>query len=674
MKFIKFVFFLAACSLSMNYARAQTAHSYSSGETPYSSGRKDFCAEDAKERFSHLNEITKSDVAEIEELKKNIREFDAKKKIIEDLKNIRNDYLNTVESISSDTVSKNIKMESVAKFKNLLRNAMTLNAISLLVKNNNFSKSNIISPLEMLCAPNSANSMLALCKTYNPKNLFPFVAWSRSTETNAIDKTLLNFSTSMKLASADESMSVEIGKIYESIPQNLDPQVILEMSVKAPTLTELVLNAKSKTDVSNCLNNNNNSCENLISNPADRENLNAILGKEGSLFQSNISKEYAQVKGQINNKNSEELAKILSSYDDPATANEENNRTIINNKTNKVLAYSENLFKKEHPNADASVTPNAFPAINFSDEEYNKFKSTCLLDSALKGKELKSAILACKSHVETLVAKLEYEKNKISEQTDKLKAKLNQLLNNNPKLEKIEKLKQYIAQRYLRDCPQARESDIALLTSNVLTIKCDNADKGRLDIGNMQDLSNSFAKILGRIQVGNNITKTKGDNGAFSKPEMAIYNDYCRDNNPDATIIETCKDIRVEHDRLSGLRDTKDWDEFNQKYWVENSKTNKVGYDVYEKKSNARIFGEGLSQSINKIYPIWFGNFQLNSQIDSMTNQALYMKQMNYMNNPTSPWMLNNPYFQGNYFGTAGAFTGFGATTMPTTNGFNFSK
>jgi hypothetical protein len=66
----------------------------------------------------------------------------------------------------------------------------------------------------------------------------------------------------------------------------------------------------------------------------------------------------------------------------------------------------------------------------------------------------------------------------------------------------------------------------------------------------------------------------------------------------------------------------------------------------------------------------------LNSQIDMMTNQGLYLKQMNYMNDPNSPWMLNNPYFQGNYYNTT--FTGFDAnptttpTTTTTTGGFGF--
>ena len=69
-------------------------------------------------------------------------------------------------------------------------------------------------------------------------------------------------------------------------------------------------------------------------------------------------------------------------------------------------------------------------------------------------------------------------------------------------------------------------------------------------------------------------------------------------------------------------------------------------------------------------------NFQFSNQLDLMTNQAMYMKQYQYMNTPTSPWMMNST-FQGNYFNTFGTFTGFGSTTPSTSSGvtgFNFSN
>jgi hypothetical protein len=670
MKFTKCVFFLTAYSLSMNFALADA-------QTPYAYGRKDFCNGEAKERLTKLNEMTQNDVKEIESLKTSINDLEAKKKILEDLKSIRNDYLSTMESITAggeSKIKKDIKINSIEKFKSLLRNATTLNAISLLTKNNLLAK--IITPnIESLCESDAANAKLVMCKAYNPKHLSWGVRQWRNTEITAIDKTLLNFSNTMDKVSDVQGMTLEINGILDSIPQKIEPQFVLEvLANKAPNLMEILSNAQTKTEVENCLNNNSLSCENLISDPANRPKLNALLGQESQEVQADLTDHYSQVKNQISVKYTTDLSKILSSYNNPLdVGSDEINKTIINEKTNQVLAYSEKLFKANHPNASPTDTPNAFTAINFSDDEYLKFKKDCLINDSLDGGALSKQISVCVNHVKDLVLKIDSEKNKIAERSSDLRAKLDTLLNHNPKLEKIEKLKQYVAQRYVRSCPQAREPDTQFLTSNVLAIKCNTNNRSSLMSG-IQDLGNMFSNVLGRMQSGNSVTQTKGDLGAFSKPEMNVYNEFCKDNNPDPTITETCRDITDEHNRLSNLRDTKDWDDFNKKYWVESSKTAKIGYDVYEKKSNARIFGEGLSQNINKIYPIWFGNFQLSTQIDAMTNQALYMSQLNYMNNPTSPWMLNNPYFQGSYFGATGAFTGLGTTSMPTTNGFNFSK
>lgn len=178
------------------------------------------------------------------------------------------------------------------------------------------------------------------------------------------------------------------------------------------------------------------------------------------------------------------------------------------------------------------------------------------------------------------------------------------------------------------------------------------------------------------MQSENNISKTKGDNGIFSKDEIIAYSNYCNENMPDATMEEICKDIKEEQKRLSRIKDLKQLKEFNNKYIVEvNPDTGRSSY--YEKKSGMSIFGEGLKQSFSsnagRIFPMWLGNYQMSGQLDIMTDQAIYNKQMNYMYDPNSPWMNYNPYFKGNYYGTA-EFTGFTNTTMPVTNGFNFSN
>ena len=488
----------------------------------------------------------------------------------------------------------------------------------------------------------------------------------------------------MDQISDKQSVNVEINEILDSIPKKIEPEIILEvLATKAPNLKELLTNAQTKSEVENCLKDNSKSCENLISDPENRKNLNALLGKENQVAEAEIGNRYEQVRGQINDKYSVDISKILKSYDNPGDEIDEKNRILVNNKTKQVLAYSENLFKKLNPNAGPNDVQNGFASINFSNKDYNDFKNECLIDENLKGADLAKQINSCDEHVKVLVGRIDIEKNKIEEQTNTLRGKLDQLMNHNPKLERIEKLKQYIAQRYIRSCPQAKDSDSAFV-SNILAIKCNVAESGTSSTGNIQDLSSSFSNILHRMQEGNSVSKTRGELGAFSKSEMGIYGEYCKGKITDSALVDICKDVVKENNRLANTRDTKDWDDFNKKYWVQYSSTSSKGYDVYEKKSNARIIGEGVSQSINTLYPVWFGNYQLNNQISMMTNQALYMKQLNYMNNPTSPWSLSNPFFQVNYFNTTGGFTGFANAAAPTTtattttpstlNGFNFAK
>jgi hypothetical protein len=186
MNSIGYIFFLVIYLSSTNFIGAAT----SDMQTEHAYGRKDFCGEEARDRFTHLNYLTKNDVDEIEKLKRSINALEARKKILDDLKNIRNDYVETIESLTSDEeeqIKNNIKIESVEKFKTLLRDAMTLNAISLLTNN---SSKNIAPNIESLCENDSSNENLEICNNYNPKKLNTVTAWWKNDEIASLNKTL----------------------------------------------------------------------------------------------------------------------------------------------------------------------------------------------------------------------------------------------------------------------------------------------------------------------------------------------------------------------------------------------------------------------------------------------------------------------------------------------------
>jgi hypothetical protein len=163
-----------------------------------------------------------------------------------------------------------------------------------------------------------------------------------------------------------------------------------------------------------------------------------------------------------------------------------------------------------------------------------------------------------------------------------------------------------------------------------------------------------------------------------TKDELKIYSNFCNNSSAKENYSDICKDIFQESNAIADKKEEKEWEDFNKKYWVEYNPRAKNGYSVYEKKSNFLILGEGLAQSANQFIPMWMNNMQLSNQIDVMTNQALYQKQLSYMSAPNSPWM-NLPYMQGNYFPNPMLNPMFNPSfnmSNPFLNnpGFNFSK
>ena len=230
----------------------------------------------------------------------------------------------------------------------------------------------------------------------------------------------------------------------------------------------------------------------------------------------------------------------------------------------------------------------------------------------------------------------------------------------------------YVQNKYIRTCGSAADQNKELMASSICNFSNVQADP-------INNLNKNVSNVIGNLQ-SYSLNKEGGELGPFSKAELEDYKNECQNNNISNidTVQVVCRDIFSESNKIANMMEAKEWDDYNNKYWVKYSKEDALGYVAYEKKSELRIFGEGIRQSVGQILPMWLGNMQLSNQIDMMTNQALYMKQMNYMYNPTSPWMINNPYFQGSYFNTNGAFTGFGESTIPNSTpsagGFNFGN
>jgi len=669
MKYIKFILALFICypmdHLVLAAEEIKTTHSFD---------RENFCAEGAEKKIAYLNNLTKGDVEQIEGLKAKINELEAKKKIITDLQSIRNDYLNAFEAINSETQKakalKIARKSSIAQFKKLLNKSLTLNAISLVMKDG-IKQTDSAVTLKDLCDPNndSASANTLFCKRYGQQG-----SWRgafNDAEINGLNKTIANFSEAMNKIKKKENINLEVKKILDSIPESIKPDGVLEiLNVKSPVLLEMLTKSVSKEELINCLDGSEAVCEKLISDPQKRFKIKEILGQEIKSAGDDFSDKYNVVKNQIALQNTADFNSLIHTFDYPLEERDEFNKKLLNEKIMQLKKYSETLFEKNNPGSQKSIK-NGLSLIGLSDDEYTNLLNACNIQAKLTEEALSQAFKSCEKQVQLLDEKAAGVKNNLENESEQLKQELAIKLEKNSGLQKIEKMKTFVLERYMRGCKKAPTIQLA---SNLQQIKCsDIADKLTAPSDQIGSLASMYSKVLGRLQEANTPSKTKGELGLFSKDELKNYMSYCQNTSEkDLEIKEICQKVSQLNSEIASKRELKEWEAFNNKYYVDYNANSEKGYVVYEKKSNVRIIGEGLAPLVGQIVPLWLGNLQMENQINFLTNQAINQKQMNYMYTPFSPWM-NSPYFQANYFPMQ-AVNFNSPYTANTSAGFNFAK
>lgn len=241
-----------------------------------------------------------------------------------------------------------------------------------------------------------------------------------------------------------------------------------------------------------------------------------------------------------------------------------------------------------------------------------------------------------------------------------IKNRVNQitaLISEHGVLVKNQKMADYIAKKFMRGCKGKSLSEITSPITSTCIESRDNL------LNNIGTLNLNVSNIIGVLHDSSNITPNKSST-LFDKSELKALASYCKSDSENSIYVDICADINKELALIPIEKDPKEWEEFNKKYYVEYSPTSKSGYVYHEKKSNAAIFGQGLLQNVNTIFPIWMMNYQISNQIDFMTNQGMFIKQLNYMNDPTSPWMQNNYNFM--------QPTYYPGSAIPTNSGFSF--
>ena len=270
-----------------------------------------------------------------------------------------------------------------------------------------------------------------------------------------INQTLANFAEAMSNIPDNKSVSLDVKKILDSIPQELDPNAVLGvLTTKSGNFLKMLEGANSKEEITKCITrtyifSNDSNCEKLLTDPSKREFLGDLIGKEvidvqesfvkkmSTMTEDKYSRNLVTVKEKILSENSRELSSLLHSYDNPLENRDESNRVLLNEKTDQVIAYSEKLFQKQNPNSKGGIK-NGFSAIGLKDTDYESLVTLCKIPAGIKGEQLKEGMDSCHTKVQALMKQADDTAKEIDTQTAKLTQDLDQVLNHNQILKNIE--------------------------------------------------------------------------------------------------------------------------------------------------------------------------------------------------------------------------------------------
>lgn len=586
----------------------------------------DFCSSNALKRIKELDELGSKDVELIKKSQAEINGLMAQKNLLSGFLSLRDDFLSSIKKIQDEKVAADAK--TVETFKKLMRSALAIQAVTAVYETTPAMPSNKNEDeLKTLCNVET-NKELALCKYFN--KFFSL--------TNNETRRVLNASV-IQLKAANENMTPEqkikmhesFNTIMTTLPEDLTPSVVLStLANRAENFSNFMGN-DTYASLTSCLSGKDDLCKKLLKDQQSRAGIQESLGQEFS----SVKIAFAETK----------KAFIKTKMESLATSLNENEA-----KRNKDLAA---LFDDKLKSAlklfNDETNRGKLTEIGVNAEDISAFKTQCL-DPAQKEK--------CQETGKKLVSLFEGKVKELDAKIRELSDNLESVSSTGGKLGQLMKMRQYVAQKYLRKCRNATIAEVrnpmgacALLASGREPASDDSVDS----------LSKKMRGVISKLINNNPLSNNRGELGPFSKDELSVYSSYCSDTSARSNFADICEDIRRETVAIKNQKETKEWEDFNKKYYVVQNDKSKNGYDVYEKKSNAVIFAEGLSQGIARIYPTWMSSMNLQYQISALESQGMFMQQLNYMYSPTSPWYQYTvmPYFQGNYY------------TFPTTTNFN---
>jgi hypothetical protein len=573
----------------------------------------DFCSVNAKKRIKELDDLSVGDLQKVDDLKKELNRLNGNKAIVADFLKLRDQYVSSLQEIHSFFRDQS-KVNSDS-FKDLLKSTLTIEAVSMVGTSN--------ATLEEKCASEKNNSLCEYISSLKEKS---------NTIIGPLKLSVANFNKAMmQVKETDkDNLQKSLKIVLKSIPDSLAPSVVLKtLMEKAPKFTE-TLGENTQKELDECLNNNDRACQRLLKNQDNKSKLSKILNLE-----------IDGLHGAFESKKSSLDSMLTGMF---ATAQSDKKSDATQAAFTDIAKKANDIFKTSE--SDATLKEIGQSCSDSRDEPQKK----------------------CFEILEKLKPYFAEKTAALNLEIDKKSKELAALSSTGGRLGMLQKMRQYVAEKYVRTCKGATAEEVMSPFS-----PCKPGSRAPASENTaLSALNGQVSSIISGLMNTGKISSKRGELGPFARDELKVYQNYCSETSVrELDMSDICADVSTELSAIKNQKESKDWEEFNNKYWVLPSDTNPKGYEVYEKKTNSRIFGEGLSQSVSRIYPTWFSNMNLKYQIDAMENQAMYMKQLNYMYSPTSPWN-NFSYFGGSYY-TFPTSTNV-SNPFSTTAGFNFTK
>lgn len=232
----------------------------------------------------------------------------------------------------------------------------------------------------------------------------------------------------------------------------------------------------------------------------------------------------------------------------------------------------------------------------------------------------------------------------------------------------VESMKKFVAEKYLRSCVADQPLNFSTQDYSLGIAVDGHCYQSQQKLNTLTNLSSDVNNIIAETRFALDLKKADQNKKAFDAEEMSGFTKACA-TETGKEFPEVCADVKKE-EVVTSIRVQNEEEEREVKenrvnddkdYWV--TSNGHGGFNKVSKKSNLRIIGEGVLPVAPQMIPMFFGNYAMRANITSLTDQALYQKQMLYNYNlyNTSPWLYN--------YGTNGVFSGYGNPFSTTTTG-----